>query len=114
MTLLWIEPWHDINPAAGCRVTGDAKDEVVDVKVAGKFVLFVLTVFGLSLVAAVFMVSQVCHLGALSLSLFHAYGQCGATDAPSEVFWSFVIIGVTIFTPLVGLLILSIGKRTAS
>lgn len=63
-----------------------------------------LTISCLSLVLAVFMVTQICHLGAFHPSSFNISGQCSASDTPNEVFLSFVAIGAIVFTPLVFLI----------
>lgn len=55
---------------------------------------------------------SVCHISALDSRNFFANGQCHASDTPSDVFTSFLMLGVVIAAMVtVGALVVSFVKR---
>lgn len=77
-------------------------------RIGGQSVLFVLAA---STAFSMFMVSQLCHIGALNPTVFHATGQCGASDPPSEVFWSFFVLGLIASSIATALVVLSMRRK---
>ena len=57
-------------------------------------------IFALGVLVGTLAVGELCHYGALRPALFNATGQCSASDPPSEVFWSFIVIAVIVLTGL--------------
>ena len=54
----------------------------------------------LSLLSGVGGLLMACHSSALLPANFHEYGNCYATDTPSEVFGSFAMIGLILVSPI--------------
>jgi len=66
-----------------------------------RYCLIGLGVVGLlSLLSGVGGLLMACRFSALIPANFHEYGNCYATDTPSEVFGSFAIIGLILVSPI--------------
>ena len=71
---------------------------MIKLSVIKKSTVVIGAIFLLSVLVGTIAVGEFCHNGAMRPALFIASGQCSASDAPSEVFGSFVVIAAIVFT----------------